>query len=348
MNRHLTRALLALGALALLSGCMQSGLLKRHGDPDPIHTDARVGAKVADADNTVLNIPLHAYRQSLACFDEEFSEVVAGYKPPAEKPQNCQQGDEASRREAYVNNGIALVDTYCTRWFAELNQLQRNFQYQVGNYNIIKDLGTALIGVGRLHSDFTTAYGAIGVAGDAWTENVNELLFLAPNPAIVQQRVREAMLDRASQLKSGPAKPGSFVEAYAALEQYADMCTFYAAKLITDEAMSNSTAESEERTGNIQVKPTEEAANRTITSTTRELAPRRKILQAAIDGLSDATINALTAAELPIAAPADLNAGEFPASVNGRKQYLKIWVTRVGANAANLQTMETWVSGLLN
>lgn len=349
MTRHLARALIGLATIGLLGGCAQSGLLKRHGDPDPIHTDAQIGEKVPAADNTLLNIPLHAYRQSLSCFDQEFSRIVTGYEAPAKKPKPayCTQGG-ANPLDTYVNNGIALVDTYCTRWFADLNQLQRNFQYQAGNYNIIKDLGTALIGVGRLHSDVTTVYGALGVAGDGWAENVNELLFLAPNPAIVQQRVREAMFNRATQLKSSTAKPNTFVEAYSALEQYADMCTFYSAKLIADEAMSKSVASSDEKTGNIQVTPSTEAVNSKLTSVTRTLEPRRRVLQAAIDGLSDTTIKELTPDKLPIKAPKDLNGGKYPTSIANRKQYLKIWVTRVGVDAANLQTMEAWISGQLN
>lgn len=240
MMMNIARLTAATLSLCLAAGC-SSPLMNRHGDPTPLHTDRKVTELLPEDQNTVENIPLRTYLHTLACASGDL------------KNASCEGID----KDRYMRDGIALVDSYCDRWFVRLNKLQRNFQYQEGNVNIIKDLGTTLIGLSRLHSDVTAVYGAAGIAADGWFRNINDVLFLAPNPAIVQKRVREAMHTRARQL-TGDSKPASFVQAYVELERYADMCTFYAARMIADESMQQSKA-STDADGNITVAPTKAA-----------------------------------------------------------------------------------------
>jgi hypothetical protein len=213
-------AALLLG-IVVLSGCSnQDGLVRRLENPTQLHGDddfPQLQDLPKDRKPVVSAIPVDVYLKAMK----------AAYRRPADQ----------QRLRAYVDAGVALSDAYCTRWFRRLDDAQRRITFAQNNFNVVRQLGTALIGVAGLSSDTTTVYGALNTAIEGVNANINEALFLAPDTALIKRRVTEAMADRAHQLKSSN-RPTNFADAYVQLERYADMCTFVSARQYVNQAIT--------------------------------------------------------------------------------------------------------------
>ncbi|MEW6704585.1 MAG: hypothetical protein AB1430_07030 [Pseudomonadota bacterium] len=162
---------------------------------------------------------------------------------------------DAQKIEAYLREGIAVVQLYCLRWFARVADEQRNLQVAETNWNVITQLGTALIGVARLHSDVTTAYGALNTAVGGFNANLNNAFLIAPNAENVKRLTLEALGQRAALLTdSGSAlRPQRFSDAYVQLEKLADVCTYQEVKRLTTESVDNSEPKVHPQTGTVKV-----------------------------------------------------------------------------------------------
>jgi hypothetical protein len=136
----------------------------------------------------------------------------------------------------YVNEGIGLVDTYCIRWFQNLDDQSRLLNYQRSNINVITQLGTALLGIGKANTNIVTSYGAFTTANAGMTENFNSAFLVAPTTDKVKEHVQNALKEKSTLLK-GTSKPKTFKEAYTELEKYADLCTYDQAKAIVDKSL---------------------------------------------------------------------------------------------------------------
>lgn len=222
-----------------LSGCtsLSTGGIS---NPTPIHMDGKLPSVIDDNNLEQKAISAEAALGYL------YYDSLNIAKAPNASPEEIKN---------YVKTGTKLVETYCVRWFRKLGDAQRKLEFSNNNRNVISQLGTALIGVGRLHSDLTAAYGATNVAMASFSENVNASFLIAPNSENVKNLVMQAVKARSDQLNnaSSAALPKDFPTAYADLEQMADICTYAEAKKMATQAVDNSKAEVNNETGQVLI-----------------------------------------------------------------------------------------------
>jgi hypothetical protein len=137
----------------------------------------------------------------------------------------------------YVSEGIGLTDAYCRRWFQSLDDMQRLLAFEDKNVNVISQLGTTLLGIGKANANIVTGYGASNTAYAGFSENFNSAFLVAPTAAKVREHIESAMKAEAVQLRTDSASL-NFKEAYTRLERYASFCTYAQAKEIVNTALS--------------------------------------------------------------------------------------------------------------
>jgi hypothetical protein len=147
----------------------------------------------------------------------------------------AEKAPDATKLAKYIDEGIGLVDSHCLRWFQRLDDYERDIQFRGKETNVITQLGTALIGAARLHSDVTTLYGAGTTAVAGLRSNRLEGLVIAPAAKGVKSKVMTVMAQRAGELRA--ATPASLPQARGQLEAYADLCTYSSAKSLVDKSV---------------------------------------------------------------------------------------------------------------
>jgi hypothetical protein len=138
--------------------------------------------------------------------------------------------------ENYVNEGIGLVDSYCLRWFQRMDDMSRLLAFQNKSVNVISQLGTTLLGLGSASANWVAGYGAANTAYAGMSENFNGSFLVAPNSSKVKDHIQSAMKQEAENLRYASSTM-SFIEAYNAVERYADLCTYNRAKQIVDASL---------------------------------------------------------------------------------------------------------------
>jgi hypothetical protein len=159
--------------------------------------------------------------------------------------------------DEYVAAGIALVEVHCLRWFSAVAEAQRNLQLVDTNRNVISQVGTALIGIGRLHPDVTAVYGVANTAFAGFNANLNNAFLVAPNSESVKRLTMQAVRARAELLagQNSTLRPTRFDTAYAELEKLGDVCTYSEVKRLTTQSVDQSKAHADQNTGEILVAP---------------------------------------------------------------------------------------------
>lgn len=154
---------------------------------------------------------------------------------------------------AYAASGVAVVQTHCLRWFGDISARQIKREHEDANYNVIRQLGTALLGIGGANSLIVSAYGAGNVAWEALGDNFDSAYLAAPNGKKVKQQVFALLDARATELiGAGVDAAPTFDATYKALERYADLCTHATAKEIVNAALDQTQAGFDEK-GNIEM-----------------------------------------------------------------------------------------------
>lgn len=164
----------------------------------------------------------------------------------------------------YIDKGITVVNVSCLRWFNTLAESQTRFNFTQGTQNVIQDLGTTLLGIGKANHVVTAAYGALFTGVNGLELNYSQSFLLAPNANKVKEHVFTALDRSAEQLRGRlvaatstsagsnadgtvalenqvTVAPASFSDAYMKLEAYADICTPQAAKEIINSALDGTT-----------------------------------------------------------------------------------------------------------
>ena len=231
-----TAAALLVGLLgAGLAGCASLGLGGDRADagaraalanPPRLHDDAAADAASREAARRQINSYYAAMQRA---------EQAYGATPAVAAERNVAVG-------RYVAEGIGLVDSYCLRWFEHLEDFERHADARKKDYNVISALGTALIGIAKLHPDVTAVYGAANTAYTGWSDNQQQALVIAPSSRGVKNKVMTVMQERAAQIRAR-ADSIEFPEARHALESYADLCTYTSAKDLVDVSVAAATPE---------------------------------------------------------------------------------------------------------
>ncbi|MEN9869000.1 MAG: hypothetical protein RL748_4590 [Pseudomonadota bacterium] len=212
-----------------LSGCTlvntreTSSLL----NPHKIHEDRNVLRK--DAHRAAL-IPIEDYYKSLQLAKTTYegdANAVTEFKMANQKYV-----------VNYVNEGIGLVNSYCRRWFQEIDDTQRLLTLQDKNVNVISALGTALLGIGKANANVITGYGAANVAYTGYSDNINTTFLVAPSTTRVKEHIEVLMNAEAEKLlKETTDNQVNFKQAYTRLERYASFCTHSQARQIVNNAL---------------------------------------------------------------------------------------------------------------
>lgn len=251
-------ALLRRAPLALLASLAACGAMpKLPTNPTPLHADLKIPVPGVAAQGSEINtftLPLDRYLQAFAEADRAGKVVT---------PEQLQ---------SYANAGIAVVQVQCLRWFNTLATSQLSKDFQDANYNVIRQLGTALLGVGKAAPAFVAVYGAGNTAYEGISNNLESSFLGAPNGKKVKQKIMQLLDDQEKDLSAEAAKTGATVLGiYKRLERYADICTHTMAREIVSTSLDQAKV-SISLDGNLEVGPTPGA---------KELAAARESNQSA-------------------------------------------------------------------
>ena len=224
------RRLFALVMLGMISGCALTSGSDRQSlfNPPGIHVSTDVKNEAVGAGQ----IPITQYYEAL------------------KKAQNKAKGtDEISN---FVDKGIGLTSAYCLRWFQRLDEVQRRLDLQEKDFNVVRQLGTAFLGIGKAIPNWVTGYGAVNTAYSGIAENFNEAILAGPTTAKIKSQVLEMLQQSEAKLRrDSEAKTLTFAQAYSRIELHADTCTYSTVRNMLDSSLASTKARRDPETGNI-------------------------------------------------------------------------------------------------
>lgn len=229
---YYTRGLFALAMVGALSGCALTSSADRQSlfNPPGIHasTDEKSGAVGAG------QIPLTQYYAALTTAQDK-----------------AKGADEISD---FVDKGIGLTSAYCLRWFQRLDEVQRRLELQEKDFNVIRQLGTAFLGIGKAIPNWVTGYGAANTAYSGIAENFNEAILAGPTTAKIKSRVLDMLQQSETALRrDADGKRLTFTQAYNRIELHADTCTYSTVRNLLDATLGATQANRDPTTGQIAI-----------------------------------------------------------------------------------------------
>jgi len=245
----------SIGALVLLSGCTgisQLGTNSPFGNPPKLNPDEELVTP-----NQPDSRPFQPAEIPIRNYFDKLNKLRTKYA----------KGDAPSSVELqeWLDDGIVLVNVHCRRWFRLLDDAQRARQLADQNINIVRDLGTALIGIARLNSDVTAVYGALNTAYTGFGNNFDQAYLVAPNQQEVQTKIFSLLQQSEAKLRSDSGKPSSFPAAYNALEDYAEICTHKTARTVVNESLGTTETQRDD-SGKITSTPTPAAMSNAVSA----------------------------------------------------------------------------------
>jgi hypothetical protein len=274
---------ICLAAVIGLTACTSLPHDTNHINPPAIHRADSYPSSTAKTTSTQVvgnasqaeNIPIDDYYKALQAARD------------AKTPE-----DEKKLVEKYVQAGITLVNSHCLRWFQHLSEQDIKKSFNDQNFNVIRALGTAFLGIGSANSVIVSTYGASNTAYESYSKNYGDAFLLAPNSRKVKSQVLSLLDNRAKRLlgdttannkdrdKDTEAKPQNFSEAYRKLERFADLCTHSTAKEIVNSALDQSVANAT-TDGKINLSPTDSATALADVKRDKELSDARVVTEQA-------------------------------------------------------------------
>lgn len=288
------RGLFALVMVGTLSGCALTSGADRQSlfNPPGIHASTDVKSEAVGAGQ----IPITQYYEAL------------------KKAQNKAKGtDEISD---FVDKGIGLTSAYCLRWFQRLDEVQRKLDIQEKDFNVVRQLGTAFLGIGKAIPNWVTGYGAVNTAYSGIAENFNEAILAGPTTAKIKSRVLDMLQQSETTLRQdADDKKLTFTQAYNRIELHADTCTYSTVRNLLDATLASTTPTRDPQTGNITIRSLQFATDIEIDDTKKiiyrvaaltkdptKLAEIKSILKAVGAPKSDFTVFSKAAKALETAA----------------------------------------------
>lgn len=135
----------------------------------------------------------------------------------------------------YFEQGIGLVDSYCRVWFRQMDDHSRRLALKRTDHGVLSQLGTALIGIAKLHSDVTAVYGALSTAYTGSLSGAESLFLIAPETKTIEDQVFVHLSQRAVELRATTFV--SVPQSQGAIEDYARICTWKHAKSIVEKSV---------------------------------------------------------------------------------------------------------------
>lgn len=156
----------------------------------------------------------------------------------------------ASEISDFVDKGIGLTSAYCLRWFQRLDEVQRRLDLQEKDFNVVRSLGTALLGIGKAIPNWVTGYGAVNTAYSGIVENFNEAVLAGPTTAKIKSQVLDML--QQSEITLRRDAPGlTFAQAYSRIELHTDTCTYSTVRDLLDSSLNATKATRDPKTGKI-------------------------------------------------------------------------------------------------
>jgi uncharacterized protein YceK len=169
--------------------------------------------------------------------------------------------------QIFLKTGVTVVNVSCLRWFKSLSEAEIRFNFSQSGQNVIQDLGTTLLGLGKANPLIVGAYGAGFTAVNGFEKAFSQSFFLAPNANKVESHIFSSLDQQAIEIlgSADPTKPNkyaaSFSDAYLALERYGDICTQQTAKEIINSSLDQTkTTISADQGGKVITTVTDSAA----------------------------------------------------------------------------------------
>lgn len=237
---YYTRGLFALAMVGALSGCALTSSADRQSlfNPPGIHasTDVKSEAVVAG------QIPITQYYEALKNAQDE-----------------AKGTDEISD---FVDKGIGLTSAYCLRWFQRLDEVQRRLDLQEKDFNVIRQLGTTFLGIGKAIPNWVTGYGAANTAYSGIAENFNEAILAGPTTAKIKSRVLDMLQQSETTLRrDADGKRLTFTQAYNRIELHADTCTYSTVRNLLDATLASTKPTRDPKTGGIIIRSLQPATD---------------------------------------------------------------------------------------
>ncbi|MDD5384792.1 MAG: hypothetical protein PHG89_07930 [Gallionella sp.] len=237
---YCTRGLFALAMVGALSGCALTSSADRQSlfNPPGIHASTDVKSEAVGAGQ----IPITQYYEAL------------------KKAQDKVKGaDEISD---FVDKGIGLTSAYCLRWFQRLDEVQRRLDLQEKDFNVIRQLGTAFLGIGKAIPNWVTGYGAANTAYSGIAENFNEAILAGPTTAKIKSRVLDMLQQSETILRrDADNKRLNFSQAYSRIELHADTCTYSTVRNLLDATLASTKPTRDPKTGGITIRSLQPATD---------------------------------------------------------------------------------------
>lgn len=186
----------------------------------------------------------------------------------------AKDNDTLENRKAYVLSGIVLTKAYCLRWFQRLSDQSMVKNYADGNMNVIRQLGTALLGIGNASSPIVATYGASNTAWEGLSKNFEDSFLVAPSSNKVKLQIMN-MLDVEAR-KIMKETPMSFDEAYIVMERFAELCTHSSAREVVNAAIDQGQAKFQD--GKVRIEPDNYRVNDAVKNEIDSLKSEKEIL----------------------------------------------------------------------
>jgi len=208
-----------------------------------------LGGCMTDRTKSLFNPPgIHASDDDTSAAAKSGQIPVTQYYEALDKAKDKKAGDDEIPE--LVDKGIGLVSAYCLRWFQRLDDAQRRLAMQQKDFNIIRDLGTALLGIGGANSTIVGSYGALNTAYTGIVDNFNEAVLAGPTTAKIKAQMLDMLKQSETRLRCD-ADSLSFSQAYARIELHADTCTYNTVRSLLDASLSATQANRDPKTGKI-------------------------------------------------------------------------------------------------
>lgn len=207
---------LAVTAAILLPGCASMQPHQRPPlDPQPLLRFQTPDEQVAKLAEAAIERQVKAYYTALEAAENAPSDSV--------------------KLHAYRDSGIALVNSFCRGWFAQLDDYARNLSRTRSHHGILTSLGTALIGVAKLHADVTAVYGALNTAYTGALDSAAKNYLFSASSATVENKVFAHLNQRAALMRGRTYS--DFGQVRNALEDYDRICTFKHAHALVEKSV---------------------------------------------------------------------------------------------------------------
>ena len=208
----------------------------------------------SDRQSSLLNPPgLHVSASNKSSAALAGKIPITQYYSTLEKAKDMGPGSEI---DTFVDKGVGLVNAYCLRWFQRLDDAQRKADLREKDVNVIRSLGTTLLGLGKAIPNWVTGYGALNTAYSGVSENFNEAVLAGPTTAKVKEQML-AMLKQSETKLRNDATNLTFSQAYSRIELHADTCTHSTIRSMLDSTLSNTKTKRDPDTGKITTEPFE-------------------------------------------------------------------------------------------